>query len=158
MKITYLYKLIYSFVDENEYGYEDHYDSPLQRPDVEDMLERAYYMHLRNEATFFATLKQEFFFAFQADEAFWNALNQNNAGEEVPLGEGFHCIASSYWDEIYPEDSVYFVNGADDYHPEMLKLIAKRLIWDILFPNEILPYYTEPKAGWLPRKMNLIKD
>lgn len=152
----YFYTLIYSFKDMNEYGYEDPYDSPLQRPDVEDMLERAYYFHSQNEDTFFGTLKQEMFIAFQADDSFWQAINQRKNGEECDDGEGFHGIGVNFWDEVYPEDSLYLVNGGDDYHPEMLKLIAKRLIWDILFPNEVLPYYREPQVGWLPKKMNLI--
>ena len=110
----------------------------------------------RMKTPFFATLKQEMFTAFQADDSFWQAINQNKNGEEYDDGEGFHGIGVNFWDEVYPEDSLYLVNGGDDYHPEMLKLIAKRLIWDILFPNEELPYYSEPQVGWLPKKMNLI--
>ena len=32
----------------------------------------------------------------------------------------------------------------------MLKLLVKRLIWDVVFAGETLPNYTEPSDGWLP--------
>ncbi|MCL1124561.1 hypothetical protein [Shewanella surugensis] len=55
----------------------------------------------------------------------------------------------SLWSELYPEIEPY-LRTYDHYHHEMLKLLVKRLILDVIFTGETLPTDTEPTDGWLP--------
>ncbi|MCL1124556.1 hypothetical protein [Shewanella surugensis] len=136
--------------DDPDENWEEGYASPMDRPDVKNLYSRfdivaGEYLYIdKNE------LKLQIIQAYTCDDAFWISLNQDVQGKEYEDGHGFACIGLEIWDQVYPEVTPYLNYDIEKYHPEMLKLLVKRLIWDLVFTGETLPNYTEPTDGWLP--------
>jgi hypothetical protein len=94
------------------------------------------------------TLKSDIRSAMLEDDCYWISLNQDE-DEELEDGEGFHFVAMHCWGKVYPEANMY-LRFTDDYHFTMLKLLVKKCIWDIFWPDEELVEYEQPRSGMLP--------
>ena len=96
-------------------------------------------------------LRSEILALYDADWSHWwgfNSVSQTVSDKEQqdPFVAGIQCSCFVVWEEAFgdydldPEEE-------DHYHPEMLKFLIKRCVWDIFFPGEALPNYTEPSSG-----------
>lgn len=93
-------------------------------------------------------LKEAIIEAFQQNDDFWSSLNREPE-------EGFHITCCELWWGAFPEDDEFREQPHMDddyarYHFVMLKFLVKKLIWDVLYPGELLPNYQEPTSGKLP--------
>lgn len=123
-------------------------ENPLihDRFDVKDLLESFIYegpFHLDK-----IVLKKAIVEAFQQGDDFWVSLNEES-------GKGFHITCCELWWGAFPEDDEFREQPHMDddyarYHFVMLKFLVKKLIWDVLYPDEPLPNYQEPTSGKLP--------
>ncbi|QTL37636.1 hypothetical protein [Pseudoalteromonas viridis] len=100
----------------------------------------------------FERLCQEFFSLFNAEEADWFGM----CSESTRIGDkkledidyGIQPSAICIWEETFSEEvQLYSIDPEEEFHIDMLKLMVKRCMWDVLFPGEILPGYTEPTSG-----------
>jgi len=119
-------------------------DIPLkkeERPDVQLLI---------SESSFIKSdkLKEQILWVYNQPDEIWSYLN-SDGDIEYKDGEGYHWASIETWVNKFPEVSGY-VQTAEQYHFEMLKLLVKELIWDTLWPDEELPGYIEPKDGFLP--------
>ena len=100
-------------------------------------------------------LKKELLSAFDQHLDFWCWLNAVNSHDNCNDANkvyrqrnpefGIQVLSMTIWDDDYPNSNMTH----QFYHPEMLKLLTKKYIWDIVFPNEILPNYQQPTCGEL---------
>ena len=94
-------------------------------------------------------LKNELLSAFSEQIEFWWWLNSSSEVDIYQQSEhdmGLQRLSMECWWEHYPKFTDY-----DLYHPEMLKLLCKKYIWDIAFPSDFLPNYQPPESSELPR-------
>ena len=94
-------------------------------------------------------LKNELLSVYLQDKEIWHWLNSLGFEEYEPEF-GVQCAALTLWQETFPDIFYQYEGDIDVYHPEMLKLLVKKSIWDVLFPGEELPNYQEPESGYLP--------
>ena len=100
--------------------------------------------------------------AFKQDDYTWWLMNSYENSDvqawedQKQPNEGMQFVAACAWLEHFG-----LINMQDDdknwdtidlyiekyYHPVFLKLFVKKFVWDVMFPNEVLPNYTEPKSG-----------
>ncbi|PCK29573.1 hypothetical protein [Pseudoalteromonas piscicida] len=106
-----------------------------------------------------ADLKEALVCAYQSDIELWWRLNCGYFDAEPPLhetqahgheGVQFACVL--FWIEYFGLgkeflDREKLAEYSDKYHPEMLKLLVKCCVWDVLFPGETLPGYTVPTSA-----------
>ncbi|QTL37635.1 hypothetical protein [Pseudoalteromonas viridis] len=99
-----------------------------------------------------ARLRDEFFSLFGACNAHWHGMcstslligDKNLEDCEYGLQpDSAICWAESFSDEV----QLYSIDPEEEFHIDMLKLMVKRCMWDVLFPGETLPGYTEPTSG-----------
>lgn len=93
-------------------------------------------------------LKQQLISAFDQHQDFWcwlNAINDKDIYQQKDPEFGIQFLALDLWEEFYPGSNM----SHEFYHPDMLKLLTKKCIWDVVFPNEVLPNYQEPECGEL---------
>jgi hypothetical protein len=105
-------------------------------------------------------VKETLIIAYQQDFDTWWSLTSYNFYEDLlpwqeqedPEG-GIQPICGDVWLEHFnlaTEENECELNelySEKYYHPEFLKLFIKKYAWDVMFPNEILPNYTEPTSG-----------
>ncbi|TMP26819.1 hypothetical protein CWB99_17125 [Pseudoalteromonas rubra] len=104
-------------------------------------------------------LKDTLLCAYQSDIELWWRLNCHDFNAEPPINEvqveddlGVQSASVLFWVEYFGlgkefMDQDKFDEYFDKYHPEMLKLLVKCCVWDVLFPGETLPGYTVPTSA-----------
>lgn len=122
---------------------------------VEELVE--YYADIKH-ADEKVRLKQLIISVYLQDKEIWHWLNSNDGWEENEPQWGGQCAALTLWQETFPDIFYQYEGDIDVYHPEMLKLLVKKSIWDVLFPGEELPNYQEPESGYLPHFKPLGSD
>ncbi len=109
-------------------------------------------------------IKSELTHAYKQNDDFWWMLGGdplsedfNEYNSEDAFYESYYISAVSVWIERYLPEHVYdrIDSSANEYHPEMLKLLIKKYIWQPLFPHELAPYQ-EPASGLLPSLQQLL--
>ena len=96
-------------------------------------------------------LRVEMLALYDADWAHWWGFNSvsktiTDKEQQDPFSGGIQCSCHVLWEEAFGDYDLD-CEEEDHYHPEMLKLLIKRCVWDIFFPGEALPNYTEPSSG-----------
>lgn len=103
--------------------------------------------------------KETLISAYQQSTEFWWRLNcysfntdslPHEAQREPDMGVQGACVL--FWVEYFGlskefMDQDKFDEYFDKYHPEMLKLLVKCCVWDVIFPGETLPGYTVPTSA-----------
>ncbi|KZW98326.1 hypothetical protein JL49_24035 [Pseudoalteromonas luteoviolacea] len=104
-------------------------------------------------------LKEILLCAFEADIELWWRLNCYDFNAKPPLHEvqaqdheGVQFACAIFWVEYFGlgnEFADVFVaeEYIEKYHPEMLRLLIKCCVWDVLFPGEALSGYTIPTSA-----------
>ncbi|MCF6440870.1 hypothetical protein L1077_15640 [Pseudoalteromonas luteoviolacea] len=97
-------------------------------------------------------LRNELINIFDADDAHWHGMCSNSellGDKELEDCEyGFQPSAVSVWEETFSDEiELNSIDSEEEFHIEMLKLMVKRVMWDVLFPGETLPGYSEPTSG-----------
>jgi hypothetical protein len=99
--------------------------------------------------------------AFKQDDYTWWLINSYENSDvqawedQKQPNEGMQVVAACAWLEHF---GIIDINDEPNweleelyiekyYHPAFLKLFVKKFVWDVMFPNEALPNYTEPKSG-----------
>lgn len=96
-------------------------------------------------------LKVELQSAFNENIDFWwwlNSANDEDIYQQEEPEYGLQVLSMYCWEKSYPEYKGLI--NFEEYHPEMLKLLCKKYIWDIAFPDEHLSNYRQAKSGMLP--------
>lgn len=96
-------------------------------------------------------LRAEILTLYHADWSHWwgfNSISKTVLDKEQqdPFCGGLQASCLFLWEEVFG-DYELDCEEEDHYHPEMLKFLIKRCVWDIFFPGEELPNYTEPSSG-----------
>ncbi len=96
-------------------------------------------------------LRAEILALYDADWAHWWGVNSvsetiTDKEQQDPFSGGIQCSCHVLWEEAFGDYDLD-CEEVDHYHPEMLKFLIKRCVWDIFFPGEALPNYTEPSSG-----------
>ncbi len=98
--------------------------------------------------------------AYQQDVYIWWSLTSYNVYEDLLPWEdqeepedGIQPVCGDVWLQHFNlvteenESELNALYSEKYYHPEFLKLFIKKYAWDVMFPNEDLPNYTEPTSG-----------
>jgi hypothetical protein len=96
-------------------------------------------------------LRDEILALYDADWSHWWGFNSisktiTDKEQQDPFCGGLQGSCFVVWEEAFG-DTDLDCEEEDHYHPEMLKFLIKRCVWDIFFPGETLPNYTEPSSG-----------
>lgn len=96
-------------------------------------------------------LRAEILALYDADWAHWWGFNSilktiTDKEQKDPLCGGLQFSCQVLWEEVFG-DTDLDPEEENHYHPEMLKFLINRCVWDIFFPGEALPNYTEPSSG-----------
>lgn len=96
-------------------------------------------------------LRAEILALYDADWSHWwgfNSVSRTVIDKEQqdPFCGGLQFSCQVLWEEVFGDNDLD-CEEEDHYHPEMLKFLIKRCVWDIFFPGETLPNYTEPSSG-----------
>ncbi|PCK30198.1 hypothetical protein [Pseudoalteromonas piscicida] len=106
-----------------------------------------------------ADLKEALVCAYQSDIELWWRFNCYTFNAKPPLHkaqeedeESVQRACVFFWVEYFGLgkeflDREQLAEYRDKYHPEMLKLLVKCCVWDVLFPGETLPGYTVPTSA-----------
>jgi hypothetical protein len=105
-------------------------------------------------------VKETLIAAYQQDVYIWWSLTSYNVYEDLLPWEdqeepedGIQPVCADVWLQhfnLVTEENEWELNelySEKYYHPEFLKLFIKKYAWDVMFPNEDLPHYTEPRSG-----------
>jgi hypothetical protein len=130
------------------------------RTGIYDYLDRLDYQYDQEKFTI-SDVNNALVNAYKQDDYTWWWLNSYKHSDvkawedQKQPNEGMQFVAACAWLEHFG-----LINIHDDkdweiidlyiekyYHPTFLKLFIKKFVWDVMFPDEALPNYTEPKSG-----------
>ena len=105
-------------------------------------------------------VKETLIIAYQQGlDTWWRFSSYNSKKDLAPWQEqeepefGIQPVSTLAWLKYFnmvDEDNeleIWHQYVEEYYHPEFLKLFIKKYAWDVMFPNEDLPNYTEPTSG-----------